>query len=149
MVISFGTFLIHVSDVIFTQFFESAHTFLRNKTYICKDILINLIRRNGYIVQKVTEINLRVVWSCIFIMRKCEMLTWCKKVIYWCILSSTCFGRICPSSGALDVKLQHTVFCTQYVDGWWSWQPLHRSCVRFGWCRATHTAPSEPHTRHI
>jgi len=33
-------------------------------------------------------------------------------------LSSTCFGRIRPSSGALDVKLQHMVFCTQFVDGW-------------------------------
>ena len=64
------------------------------------------------------------------------MRTWCNKLIYWCILSSTCFGHIRPSSGALDVKLQHTVFCTEFVDGWWSWEPLRRSCVRFGWRRA-------------
>ena len=30
------------------------------------------------------------------------------------------------------------VFCTEFVDGWWSWEPLRRSCVRCGWCRATH-----------
>jgi len=27
-------------------------------------------------------------------------------------------------------------FCTEFVDVWWSWEPLHRSCVRWGWCRA-------------
>ena len=25
-----------------------------------------------------------------------------------------------PSSGALDVELQHIVFCTEFLDGWWS-----------------------------
>jgi len=29
-------------------------------------------------------------------------------------------GTICPSSGALDVELQHMVFCTEFLDGWWS-----------------------------
>ena len=61
-------------------------------------------------------------------------------LFYWCILSSKCLGRIRPSSGALDVELQHMVFCTEFLDGWWSWEPLRRSCVR---C----TAPSAPHTR--
>jgi len=42
-----------------------------------------------------------------------------------------------PSSGALDVELQHMVFCTEFVDGWWSWEPLCRSCVWCGRCRAT------------
>ena len=27
------------------------------------------------------------------------------------------------------------VFCTEFLDGWWSWKPLRRSCVRCGWCR--------------
>ena len=36
----------------------------------------------------------------------------------------TYFGRIRPSSGALDVELQHMVFCTEFVGGLWSWQPL-------------------------
>ena len=31
-----------------------------------------------------------------------------------------CFGYIRPSSGALDVELQHTVFCAEFLDGWWS-----------------------------
>ena len=48
-----------------------------------------------------------------------------------------CFGYIRPSSGALDVELQHMVFCTEVLVGWWSWEPLRRSCVRCGWCRAT------------
>jgi len=52
------------------------------------------------------------------------------------ILNSTCFGYIRPSSGALDVELHHMVFCTEFLDGWWSWEPLRRSCVRFGRCRA-------------
>ena len=39
-------------------------------------------------------------------------------------------------SGALDVKLQHLVLCTEFLDGWWSREPLRRSCVRCGWCRA-------------
>ena len=43
---------------------------------------------------------------------------------------------ISPSSGALDVELQHTVFCTEFLDGWWSSEPLRRSCLRCGWCRA-------------
>jgi len=34
-------------------------------------------------------------------------------------LSSTCFGRLRPSSGALDIELQHMVFCTEFLDGWW------------------------------
>jgi len=53
------------------------------------------------------------------------MPTWCNKVIYWRFLSSTCFGHIRPSSGALDVKLQHTVFRTEFLDGWWYWELLH------------------------
>ena len=64
-------------------------------------------------------------------------------VIYWSFFSSTCFGRIRPSSGTLDVKLQHKVFCTEFVDGWWSWELLCRSCVRFGWCRAQHLLAPE------
>ena len=50
------------------------------------------------------------------------------RIFYWCILSSTCFGYICPSSGALEVELQNMVFCTEFLDGWWSWEPLRRSC---------------------
>jgi len=38
------------------------------------------------------------------------------------------------------------VFCTEFLDGWWSWEPLCRSCVRCGCCRAT-AAPSAPYTR--
>jgi len=29
-------------------------------------------------------------------------------------------------------------FCTEFLEGWWSWEPLRRSCVRCGWCRAMH-----------
>jgi hypothetical protein len=76
------------------------------------------------------------------------MPTWCNKVIYWCILSSTCFGRIRPSSGALDVKLQHMVFCTEFVGEWWSWEPLRRSCARCGCCTATST-PHTQRTQHL
>jgi len=47
------------------------------------------------------------------------------------------------SSGALDVVLQHMVFCNEFLDGWWSWELLHRLCVRCGWCRVT----SAPYTR--
>ena len=65
-------------------------------------------------------------------------------LFYWCILSSTFFGYIRPSSRALDVELQHMVFCTEFLDGWWSWEPLRRSYVRCGWCRA---APFAPYTR--
>ena len=71
------------------------------------------------------------------------MPTWCDNVIYWSFLSSTCFGYIRPSSGALDVELERMVFCTEFVDGWWSWEPLRRMCVRFGWCRV----PTAPYTR--
>ena len=35
------------------------------------------------------------------------------------------------------------VFCTEFLDGWWSWEPVRKSCVRCGWCRA----PSAPYTR--
>ena len=51
-------------------------------------------------------------------------------------VSGTYYVR--PSSGALDVELQHMVFCTEFLDGWWSWEPLCRSCLRCGWCRASH-----------
>jgi len=46
------------------------------------------------------------------------------------------FGYIRPSSRALGIELQHMVFCTEFWDGWWSWEPLRRSCVRWGWCHA-------------
>ena len=58
-----------------------------------------------------------------------------KRWFYWCILSVTCFGYVRPSSGALDVELQHMVFCTEFLDGWWS-SLLRRSCVQCRWCRA-------------
>jgi len=32
----------------------------------------------------------------------------------------TCFGYINPSSGALDIELQHMAFCTKFLDRWWS-----------------------------
>ena len=44
-------------------------------------------------------------------------------------LESCCVGRVYgadgamrirQSSGALDVELQHMVFCTEFLDGWWS-----------------------------
>ena len=43
-------------------------------------------------------------------------------------LESRCVGGVYgadgtmrrPSSGALDVELQHMVYCTEFVDGWWS-----------------------------
>jgi len=65
---------------------------------------------------------------------------------YWCFLSSTCFGYICTLSGALDAELQHMVFCTEFLDGWWSWEALRRPCVRCGWCRAV--ARYHPHRKH-
>ena len=37
------------------------------------------------------------------------------------------------------------VFCTEFLDGWWSWEPLRRSCVRCGWCRVP-SAPYVPET---
>ena len=61
------------------------------------------------------------------------------RYFYWCILSSTCFGYIRPSSGALEFELQLMVFCTEFLDVWWSREPLRRSCVRCGWCCATRT----------
>jgi len=67
------------------------------------------------------------------------------KWFYWCILSSTCFGYISPSSGALDIELQDMIFCTEFLDGWWFWEPLLRSYVRCGLCRRT--APSAPYTQ--
>ena len=30
------------------------------------------------------------------------------------------------------------VFCTEFLDGWRSLELLSRSCLRCGWCRATH-----------
>jgi len=36
------------------------------------------------------------------------------------------------------------VFCTEFLDGWWSWEPMRRSFVRCGKCRA---APSAPYKR--
>jgi len=41
------------------------------------------------------------------------------------ILSSTCFGYIRPSSGALDFELQHMVFCTEI----WIVGGLESRCV--------------------
>jgi len=60
-------------------------------------------------------------------MKYSEMPSSCNNVIYYNFLSSTCFGLVCPSSRALDVKLQHMVFCTQFVDRGWSSKPLRLS----------------------
>ena len=56
---------------------------------------------------------------------------------------TTCFGYIRPSSGALDVELQHMVFGTELLDGWWSWELLRRSCctMRMVPCNTTYAAP--------
>jgi len=79
---------------------------------------------------------------------KCQLDT--TRQFYWCILNSTCFGHIRPSSGALEVLLQHMVLCTKFLDGWWSWELLRRSCVRCGCCRATSAPqawPTQPISR--
>jgi len=88
-------------------------------------ILKNKIEKLRMSYTKLTKIRNKV---------KCQLDA--TRYFYWCILNSTCFGYICPSSGALDVELQHLVFHTEFLDGWWSWEPLRRSCVRCGWCRA-------------
>ena len=49
-----------------------------------------------------------------------------------------------PSTWALDFELQHMVFCTEFLDGWWSWELLRRSCERCGWC--LHLLPRFPVT---
>jgi len=38
------------------------------------------------------------------------------------------------------------VFCTEFLDVWWSWEPLFMSCVRYGWCRASHCTIRTAHT---
>ena len=38
------------------------------------------------------------------------------------------------------------VFCTKFLDGWWSQELLHGSCFRCGWCRAV--AQHHPHCKH-
>ena len=78
---------------------------------------------------------------------KCQLYE--TRWFYWCILSSTCFGYMRPSSGALDVEEQHMVFCTEFLDGWCSWQPLRSSCVRCGWCRAALSAPYTRPTQRL
>ena len=85
--------------------------------------------------KKVSEkIKTHILWNNM----KCQLDA--TRWFYWCILSSTCFEYIRVSSGALDVKLQHMVFCTEFLDGWWSWEPLRRC----GWCRARR----HPHRTH-
>ena len=39
--------------------------------------------------------------------------------------------------------LSCTIWFSEFLDEWWSWEPLRRSCVRCGWCRETTT--SAPH----
>jgi len=34
--------------------------------------------------------------------------------------ADSAFGYIRPSSGALDVELQHMVICIEFLGGWWS-----------------------------
>jgi len=73
---------------------------------------------------------------------KCQLVA--TRQFYWCILSSTCYRYIRPLSRSLDVELQHMVFCTEFLDGWWSWEPLCRPCLWCGWCCAWH----HPHCTH-
>ena len=91
----------------------------------CRRLLCNLI----LVARKIRK------WNNL----KCQLDA--TRLIYSCILSSTCFRYIRLSSGALDVELQHMVFRTEFLDGWWSWELMRRSCVR--WVTAT----SAPHTR--
>jgi len=53
--------------------------------------------------------------SCAWNKVKCQLDA--TRLFHWCILSSTCFGYIRPSTGASDVELQHMVFCTEFGDG--------------------------------
>ena len=39
--------------------------------------------------------------------------------------------------------LSCSVWFSEFLDGWWSWEPLPRLCVRCGWCMA----PSALYTR--
>jgi len=40
------------------------------------------------------------------------------------------------------------VFCTEFLDGWWSWEQLRRLCVRCEWCRASHGTIRTVHTTY-
>ena len=94
-------------------------------------------RYHGTISYKKKTRNISaLVWSKLSVWNKVKCQLDATRLFYWCILSSTCFGYIRPSSGALDVELQHMVSCTEFLEGWWSWEPLRRSCLRCGWCRA-------------
>jgi hypothetical protein len=80
--------------------------------------------------------NYRIVWGSIDRASLLWNNVWdqldATNVIYWCSFTSTCFGRLRPSSGALDRVLQLTVFCTQFVAGRLSGQPVRRPCVQCG-----------------
>jgi len=56
-------------------------------------------------------------------------------------------GTYTPSSGALDVDLKHVVFCTEFLDEWWSWEPLRGSCVRCWWRRAPSALKTTTHPK--
>ena len=74
--------------------------------------------------------NLRVLWNAGNFLTNCKPVSFSRRTLHHGVS-----------------KLQHMVFCTEFVDGWWSWEPLRRSCVRCGWCRASRTAPSAPYTQ--
>ena len=88
---------------------------------------------------------LRAVWTCIFLMRKCEMPIWCNKVILLMYSQLYMFPVHMPIIRSIRCCVAAYGFVHRVLDGWWSWEPLRRSCVRYGWCCAT--APSAPYTR--
>jgi len=47
-----------------------------------------------------------------------------------------------PMVGSTCTLFLHA-WITEFLDGWWSYRPLRRSCVRCWWCRAS----SAPYTR--
>jgi len=57
----------------------------------------------------------------------------------WFFLSTLNYDDGQPYIRFIKFSLQHMVFCTQLVDGWWSWEPLRQLFFSAGfikpyWC---------------
>ena len=64
------------------------------------------------------------------------------KTLYTPLLSP--YELRAPSISFFSILSPDTILGAQYRWWWWSWEPLRRSCLRCGWCRARH----HPHRTH-
>ena len=83
------------------------------------------IAENNYLLIRITDCYklFEIIWNANLMQKGNFIDVFLVRHVSWYIR---------PTSGALDIELQHMVYCTEFLDGWWSLEPHRTHDLRSG-----------------